>query len=126
MNVFFYQKKVARIIIDEVFDGDKNMLYLFQVKVPPWCQTSDMHHSVNVEQYWQIYKHKLLCLCVNASIYINIYTCRYICVHVLRPEDVSAAFLGCYLSSLLVCCVSVCCFETWPFTTWNSGIQQVC
>lgn len=74
-------------------------IYLSPIKVPLWCQTCGRHHSANVEQYWQIHKHELLCICVNACIYayVGTWVSTYVgargCLHWGSQ---------CYPSSLLV------------------------
>lgn len=117
----FTKRKWQGIIINGIFDGDKDMLYSSWSKVPPWCETSDMHHSANVEQYWQICNTNFVFVCV----YVHVGT--YVSIS-WGQRMYRLHFLGSYPSSLLAClcvfvcclCVFVCCFEARSFTTWNS------
>lgn len=79
MNVFLLPKENGRGLSSVIFLMEVK-IYLSRIKVPLWCQASGKHHSANVEQYWQIYKDKLLCTCVNACVYVYAGTCVSICV----------------------------------------------
>lgn len=99
------------LIINENFDGGKDMLYLSLIQVPPWCQTSSMHACTS--KCWtlltNIQTQTFVCVPMHA---LSIHVCAY----VLRLEDAPAVVPQVPYTFCFCFCLSVYCFETGSFS----------